>query len=145
MHWHPHTPEERILTVIKHQFGPIGRQFHLQFDNNQATLKVVEKDHYQRPAKSAPTYQATKLTRTPVTISFTPEELAVVRTIEEMTQSGIAEKAIQQELSQAGHAHTLLEALFTKLKQCEKNEQASAQKNQALVQHLLKPAHKAAA
>lgn len=145
MHWHPHAPEERILTVIKHQFGPIGKQFHLQFDNQRAVLKAVEKDHYQRPAKSAPTYQATKPTRTPATISFTLEELAVVRAIEEMTQSGVPTKDIQQKLTHTGHAHTLLEAVFTKLKQCEKNEQASAQKNQALVKYLLKPTHTAAA
>lgn len=139
MHWHPHAPAERILTVIKHQFGPIGKQFHLQFENNQATLKAVEKDHYQRPAKSAPTYQTTKPARTSVT--FSAVELEIVHAIEAMNQSGIPTKEVRQKLMNDGHAHTLLEAVFTKLKQCEKNEQATAQKDQALVQYLLKPTH----
>lgn len=145
MHWHPHAPEERILTVIKHQFGPIGKQFHLQFENNQAVLKSVEKDHYQRPAKSAPTYQATKTARTPAALTFTPQELEVVHAIEEMTQSGVPSEDIHQKLTHTGYAHTLLEAVEAKLNLCRKNEQACAQKNQALVQHLLKPAHTAVA
>lgn len=52
MHWHPKSPAERVVTIIRHKLGPIGKQFHLKFTGDQADLLEKQPTEHVRPAKS---------------------------------------------------------------------------------------------
>ncbi len=52
MHYHPKSPAERVVTIIRHKFGPIGKQFHLKFTNDKAELMGKQASENVRPAKS---------------------------------------------------------------------------------------------
>jgi archaellum biogenesis ATPase FlaH len=52
MHYHPKSPAERVVTIIRHKLGPIGKQFHLKFTNDKAELLAKQSSENVRPAKS---------------------------------------------------------------------------------------------
>lgn len=52
MHYHPKSSGERVVTIIRHRFGPIGKQFHLKFAGDRAELVEKQASENVRPAKS---------------------------------------------------------------------------------------------
>lgn len=58
MHWHPIHPNQRVVSVAKHQTGPMGAQWHLQF-TPAGTIQLNQAAMYEhvRPAKSPQTWQ----------------------------------------------------------------------------------------
>lgn len=57
MHYHPIDPQERIVTVAKHQTGPIGHQTHARFIKNKLHLLQAEAHEHVRPARAPATWQ----------------------------------------------------------------------------------------
>jgi hypothetical protein len=52
MHYHPKAANERVVTIMRHRMGPIGKQFHLKFMGDQAELVEKQKADHVRPVKS---------------------------------------------------------------------------------------------
>jgi hypothetical protein len=65
MHYHPKSPAERVVTIIRHKLGPIGKQFHLKFTNDKAELLAKQSSENVRPAKSPAHDIPVKPTRQP--------------------------------------------------------------------------------
>jgi hypothetical protein len=59
MHWHPHDPKKRVISIAKNNHGPIGMQWHFHFDPLGATsLHEMEDHQHVRPSKVPQTWKA---------------------------------------------------------------------------------------
>lgn len=59
MHWHPHDPNKRVLSIAKNMHGPMGLQWHLHFDEEGKTsLHEMQRHQHVRPSKCPQTWQA---------------------------------------------------------------------------------------
>lgn len=54
MHYHPKAVAQRVVTIIRHKLGPIGKQFHMNFTSDRAELHEKAASENVRPAKTPP-------------------------------------------------------------------------------------------
>ncbi len=66
MHYHPKAVAQRVVTIMRHRFGPIGKQFHLQFTSEKTELHEKTQPEHVRPAKTPPHDVPVKATKTQV-------------------------------------------------------------------------------
>jgi hypothetical protein len=52
MHWHPDDEEKRVVTVVRHQQGRVGKQCHLIFDGEVSYVMPVDGVDRVKPART---------------------------------------------------------------------------------------------
>lgn len=110
MHWHPEALTKRILNVAKFQFGPIGRQTIIQFEEQEAQFTCTSADDFVKPAKSP---QCRTLAHTlGKNAPITQEEARMIGKMEEMKTQGRSDLQIYQFFDKNGYARDRITRLM---------------------------------
>jgi archaellum biogenesis ATPase FlaH len=110
MHWHPESMDKRLLNVAKHQFGPIGRQAIIQFENKRATTCCPpDMEDYVKPAKSPQcrTLAHTLGKNTPLS----PDDAQTIVMMDQMKAKGISDVQLFELFERNGYARERISRL----------------------------------
>jgi archaellum biogenesis ATPase FlaH len=103
MHWHPEALNKRILNVAKFQFGPIGRQIIIHFEEECPVITChTGNDDYVKPAKSP---QCRTLAHTlGKNAPISQEEARVIGKIDDMKRQGKTDLQVFEFFESNGYA-----------------------------------------
>ncbi len=111
MHWHPEAMDKRLVNVAKHQFGPIGQQIIMHFDNQRAVINCPpDMEDYVKPAKSP---QCRTLAHTlGKNAPLSPEDAKIIARMEDMKSKGACDLQVYEIFDLDGYARTRIERLM---------------------------------
>ncbi len=111
MHWHPEAMDKRLVNVAKHQFGPIGQQIIIHFDNARAVINCSpDREDYVKPAKSP---QCRTLGHTlGKNAPLSPEDARIIARMEEMKSKGACDLQVYEVFDMNGYARTRVSRLM---------------------------------